>query len=169
MLRFLRICFGTLVRLFCSRQGLLLENLALRQQVSVLKRRHPRPRLDVLDRLFWLLVRRFWSEWKQALLVVTPETVVRWHRAGFRWYWALISKVRKPIGRTQISKEVRDLIFQMMAENPTSGARRIHGELPLGSPVGPYEVRLTTAPGEQGCKATCQIGQFFAVYGCINF
>ena len=46
----------------------------------------------MLDRLFWLLVRRFWSEWKQALLVVTPETVVRWHRAGFRWYWALISK-----------------------------------------------------------------------------
>jgi putative transposase len=95
----------------------------------VLKRRHPRPRLDVLDRLFWLLVRRFWSEWKQALLVVTPETVVRWHRAGFRWYWALISKVRKPIGRTQISKQVRDLIFQMVAENPSWGAPRIHGEL----------------------------------------
>jgi putative transposase len=114
---------------FCSRQDLLLENLALRQQVSVLKRRHPRPRLDVLDRLFWLLVRRFWSQWKQALLVVTPETVVRWHRAGFRWYWALISKVRKPIGRTQISKEVRDLIFQMVAENPSWGAPRIHGEL----------------------------------------
>ena len=95
----------------------------------MLKRRHPRPRLDVLDRLFWLLVRRFWSEWKQALLVVTPETVVRWHRAGFRWYWALISKVRKPIGRTQIAKEVRDLIFQMVAENPSWGAPRIHGEL----------------------------------------
>ena len=101
----------------------------LRQQVSVLKRRHPRPRLAVLDRLFWLLVRRFWSQWKQALLVVTPETVVRWHRAGFRWYWALISKVRKPIGRTPISKEARDLIFQMVAENPSWGAPRIHGEL----------------------------------------
>ena len=83
----------------------------------------------MLDRLFWLLVRRFWSQWKQALLVVTPETVVRWHRAGFRWYWALISKVRKPIGRTQISKEARDLIFQMVAENPSWGAPRIHGEL----------------------------------------
>jgi hypothetical protein len=83
----------------------------------------------VLDRLFWLLVRRFWSEWKQALLVVTPETVARWHRAGFRWYWMLISKVRKPIGRTQIVKEARDLIFQMVAENSSSGAPRIHGEL----------------------------------------
>jgi putative transposase len=61
--------------------------------------------------------------------VVTPETVVRWHRAGFRWYWALISKVRKPIGRTQISKQARDLIFQMVAENPSWGAPRIHGEL----------------------------------------
>ena len=79
--------------------------------------------------LFWLLVRRFWSEWKQALLVVRPETVVRWHRAGFRWHWALISKVKKPIGRAQISKEVRDLIFQMVAENPSWGAPRIHREL----------------------------------------
>ena len=95
----------------------------------MLKRRHPRPRLELLDRLFWLFLRRFWSGWKQALLVVTPETVVRWHRAGFRWYWMLISKVRKPLGRTPISQEVRDLIFQMVAENPTWGAPRIHGEL----------------------------------------
>jgi hypothetical protein len=95
----------------------------------VLKRRHPRPKLDLSDKLFWLLVRRCWSGWKQALLVVTPETVVRWHRAGFRWYWRMISKTRKPIGRRQTPKEVRDLIFQMMAENPSWGAPRIHGEL----------------------------------------
>ena len=101
----------------------------MRQQLSVLKRRHPRPGLDVLDRLFWLLLRRFWFGWKQALFVVTPETVVRWHRAGFRWYWMVKSKVRKPLGRRPISQEVRDLIFQMVAENPTWGAPRIHGEL----------------------------------------
>lgn len=107
MFRFLVLCFGTLVGLFCSRQSLLLENLALRQQLSVLKRRQPRPRLDLSDRLFWLLVRRYWSGWKQALRIVTPQTVVRWHRAGFRWYCKLISKVWKP----------------------TWGAPRIHGEL----------------------------------------
>jgi len=129
MFCFLGVCFGTLVRLFCSHHGLLLENLALRQQLVVLKRRHPRPRLNLFDRLFWLLARRCWSGWKHALLVVTPETVVRWHYAGFRWYWRMISKVRKPIGRRQIAKEVRDLIFQMVAENPNWEAPCIHGEL----------------------------------------
>src|SRR5215831_20717513 len=127
MFRFLTLCFETLVRLFWSRHSLLLENPALRQQLVVLKRRHPRPKLDLFDKLFWLVVRRCWSGWKQALLVVTPETVVRWQRAGFCWYWRVISKVRKPVGRRPTSKEVRDLIFQMMAENPRWGAPRIHG------------------------------------------
>jgi hypothetical protein len=72
---------------------------------------------------------QFWSTWKQALIVVTPETVVRWHRAGFRFYWRLISRVRRPAGRRRISKEVRDLIYRMVAENPSWGAPRIHGEL----------------------------------------
>ncbi|HET6176790.1 MAG TPA: integrase core domain-containing protein, partial [Candidatus Sulfotelmatobacter sp.] len=110
-------------------RSLLLENLALRQQLAVLTRRHPRPKLSPLDKLFWVLARRFWSAWKQALLVVTPETVVRWHRAGFRLYWSLISKVRRQVGRKTLSKEVRDLIFQMVAENSSWGAPRIHGEL----------------------------------------
>ena len=127
MFCFFRLCFGTLVRLLWSRHSLLLENLVLRQQLVVLKHRHPRPKLDLFDKLFWLLVRRCWSGWKQALLVVTPETVVRWHRAGFRWYWTVISQVRKPVGRKPASKEVRDLIVQMMAESPSWGAPRIHG------------------------------------------
>jgi putative transposase len=63
------------------------------------------------------------------LLVVTPETVVRWHRAGFRFYWRMISRSRKPAGRRRVSKEVQDLIFRMVEENPTWGAPRIHGEL----------------------------------------
>jgi hypothetical protein len=61
-----------------------MENLALRQQLSVLKRWHPRPKLMPADRLFWLLARRRWSGWKGALTLVSPETMVRWHRAGFR-------------------------------------------------------------------------------------
>ena len=62
-------------------------------------------------------------------MLVNPETVVRWYRAGFRLYWSFISKARKQVGRKRLSKEVRDLIFRMVAENPTWGALRIHGEL----------------------------------------
>jgi putative transposase len=129
MFGFFRFWFDAVVRVFRSRQSLLLENLALRQQLTVLKRRHPRPQLTPLDKLFWVFARKFWSAWKQSLLVVTPETVVRWHRSGFRLYWSLISGVRKQVGRRRLTKEVRDLIFQMVAENPTWGAPRIHGEL----------------------------------------
>jgi len=129
MFQFICLCLGTLVRLLRARGSLLLENLALRQQLAVLKRRHPRPRLDLLDKLFWVAVRRFWSGWQQSLIVVTPGTVVRWHRAGFRLYWKLISKVRRPVGRRQTSKEIQEWIFRMVVENATWGAPRIHGEL----------------------------------------
>src|ERR1700736_630195 len=99
-----------------------LENLTLRQQLAVLKRKHPRPRLP-LDKLFWVLVRRLWSQWKEALFLVQPETVVRWHRAGFKLYWAMLCKVRKRVGGgRRISKPICDLIFQMVAENPSWGA-----------------------------------------------
>ncbi|PYU21396.1 MAG: integrase [Acidobacteria bacterium] len=120
---------GVIFRLFRSRRRLLLENLALRQQLAALKRTHPRPRLVAFDKLFWVLARRLWSGWKQALLIVTPETVVRWHRSGFALYWRAISKARRLLGRKRISKEVRELIFRMVVENPRWGAPRIHGEL----------------------------------------
>jgi putative transposase len=124
-----RLLIGKILRLFRAHRSLLIENLALRQQLAALKRRRRRPRLTLIDKLFWVLARRFWSGWKQALIVVTPETVAQWHRAGFRVYWKLISKVRRPIGRRQTPKEVRELIFRMVVENPTWGAPRIHGEL----------------------------------------
>src|SRR5258705_12790048 len=129
MFRLIGLCLGTLVRLLRARRSLLLENLALRQQLAVLKRRRPRPRLDLLDKLFWVAVRRLWSGWQPSLIAVTPETVVRWHRGGFRLYWKLISKARRPVGRRQTSKEVQELIFRMVVENPKWGAPRIHGEL----------------------------------------
>jgi hypothetical protein len=89
MFEFLRLWFGVLLRNFRTRRSLMLENLALRQQLTVLKRRHPKPRLGPFDKLFWVVARRFWPKWKDALLLVSPETVVRWHRAGFRLYWAI--------------------------------------------------------------------------------
>jgi hypothetical protein len=85
--------------------------------------------LNCLDKLVWGTGRRIWSEWKNSLIVVTPETVVGWHRASFRLYWLLISKARKPAGRKILAKQLRELIFRVVAENPTWGAPRIHGEL----------------------------------------
>lgn len=129
MLGLLRLWVGVLVRLFRSHRSLLIENLALRQQLAVFKRQNSRPGLTIADKLFWLLLRRFWCSWKNTLIVVSPNTVVRWHRAGFRLYWRLISRVRKPVGRRPVTEEIRELIFQMVAENPTWRAPRIHGEL----------------------------------------
>src|SRR5437879_62367 len=107
-----RIMVGPLTRCLQSHRSLLLENLALRQQLAVLKRKHPRPRMGAVDKIFWVFARRFWSAWRQSLVFVNPETVVRWHRAGFRLYWSLISKARKQVGRKKLSKEVRELIFR---------------------------------------------------------
>ena len=136
-----RLWFGAVLCIFRHHRSLMLENLALRQQLVILKRAHPRPRLGPLDKLFWVLARRFWSPWKDALFLVLPETVVRWHQAGFRLYWAMLCKVRKPSGGgRRISKQIRELIFQMVAENPTWGAPRIHGELRM---LG-FEVSETT-------------------------
>ncbi len=72
---------------FCSRVEIALEVLALRQQVAVLKRKRPRPVLSRLDRFFWIVLRHVWPKWTAALAIVKPETVVGWHRAGFRLYW----------------------------------------------------------------------------------
>ena len=129
MFRFAGLCFEMLVRLFRERRNLLLENLALRQQLVALKRRHPRPSLGLFDKLFWVVALRVWSAWKQSLILVTPETVVRWHRSGFRLYWRLMSRVRRPVGRKRTPTEVRELIFRMVVANPTGGAPRIPGEL----------------------------------------
>jgi DDE family transposase len=104
MFDLLRLCFGLLVRLFHSRESLPIENLVLRQQLAVFKRRHSRPRLAAMDKLFWVALRRFWSSWKKALIVVTPDTVVRWHRAGFQLYWRLLSRAQKQLGRRPVRR-----------------------------------------------------------------
>ena len=129
MLRLLRLLSTLLTRFFRSRRDLLLENLALRQQLAVLRRKPPQPRFAASDRLFWVMLRRLWCGWKQPLILVQPETVVRWHRAGFKAYWSWLSRRRTRVGRRCVSKELPDLIFRMVAENPSWGAPRIHGEL----------------------------------------
>jgi transposase InsO family protein len=112
---------------FRSRHALGLELVAFRHQLVVLKRQNPRPRLSRWDRLFWMTLRRLWPKWSSVLLIVKPETVVRWHRAGFRWYWRFLSRHRP--GRPKITSKLQKLIRSMATENPTWGAPRVHGEL----------------------------------------
>jgi transposase InsO family protein len=112
---------------FRSRSDTALEILALRQQLTVFKRKRPRPQLNRLDRFFWTTLRRFWSRWANALLIVQPATVVGWHRAGFRLYWRWRSRPRG--GRPKITEEIRGLIRRLAEENPHWGAPKIHGEL----------------------------------------
>ena len=129
MIVWLRHFLGWLRSVFCAREDLILENLALRQQLLALHAQRPRRRLNHSHKLFWVVLRRLWARWKEPLILVTPRTVVGWHRAGFRLYWKWLSRARSRGGRKPVSKEIRALIFRMVAENPTWGAPRIHGEL----------------------------------------
>jgi hypothetical protein len=103
---------------FRSRHNLGLEILALRQQLGVLHRKHPRPHLRAWDRVFWILLRRLWLDWSSALVIVKPETVVSWHRVGFRLFWRIRSHGKNP-GRPKINAEIRAAIRQMVEENAT--------------------------------------------------
>lgn len=126
MLKWLGIIVRTLWSVLHTHRVLATENLVLRQQLAVLKQRHPRPRLTDADRLFWVALSATWSDWREALHIVQPETVVRWHRQGFRYYWRWKSRHR---GRPKVDPQVRDLIRRMCRANPLWGAPRIHGEL----------------------------------------
>ena len=114
-----------LVAAFRVRSDLVIEVMALRQQLATLKYERPRPKLSHWDRLFWTSLRRLWPSWKTALLIVKPETVVRWHRAGFRLYW---KRKSRPRGRPRVEADIRQLIVQMATENSWR-APRIHAEL----------------------------------------
>ena len=107
---------------------LVLQNVALRQQLIVLKRGCNKPAIRNRDRLFWMLFSRLWSNWKDSLIIVKPQTVVAWHRKGFKLFWRYKSRSRSP-GRPPVSKEIRNLVCRMANANPLWGAPRIHGEL----------------------------------------
>ena len=130
MLRIVWIALGALPSAFRSRRDLLLEVLALRQQLAAFKARSKRPRIGPADRAFWVVLRRLWARWADALAIVKPETVVRWHRASFRLYWNWISRRGSRRGRPRVDADVRDLIRQMACENGW-GAPRIQGELTM--------------------------------------
>ncbi|HUE12926.1 MAG TPA: integrase core domain-containing protein [Planctomycetaceae bacterium] len=143
-----------LLRACASARGrLLAENLALRHQLAVYRRTVRRPRLRQRDRILWAWLSRLWRDWPTALVVVQPETVVRWHQQGFRLYWRWKSRSAKT-GRPNVERTVQELIRRMCRENPLWGAPRIQAELRLldhdvaESTVGRYMIRPRKPPSQ---------------------
>jgi len=134
-----------------SKARLAIENLALRQQLAVCRQSVKRPKLRALDRVFWACLSRLWSDWRHALVIVQPETVIKWHRMGFKLYWRWKSRAGK-VGRPCIPHEICALIRRMSRENPIWGAPRILSELRLlgydvaESTVAKYMARLRKSP-----------------------
>ena len=127
MVRFGLIFAATLRSAIRTRHDLVLENLALRHQLELLTRGDRRPRFRPVDRLLWVGLRRCWAAWRDALVLVRPATVIRWHREGFRRYWWHRSRPRP--GRPRLTATIGTLIRHMARANPLWGAPRIHGEL----------------------------------------
>jgi putative transposase len=132
-------------RLLCSgHRAVALENVALRQQLWILRGTVGRPHLRTSDRLFWVLLAKAWRDWRTALIVVQPDTVVRWHRQWLRRRWTKRSTRTRP-GRPSTTAAIRTLVDQMTEANPLWGAPRIHGELG----------KLGIAVSEGPCRDSC--------------
>src|SRR3989441_8222400 len=124
LLRLLR-----LLPLLCgAHRHVALENLALRHQLAVYKKTVTRPKVRRSDRLFWVALSRVWAGWRQALIIVSPNTVLRWQRRRFYEHWTKLS-ARPIAGRPPVNAEIKALVKRMAAANPLWGAPRIHGEL----------------------------------------
>jgi putative transposase len=123
------VVFLRTIGLLCSgHHAVALENVALRQQLAALKRSVKRPQLRTRDRAFWILLASVWRNWRRALVIVQPDTVVRWHREWLRRRWTARSQPSRP-GRPSTAGNLATLVAKMSAANPLWGAPRIHGEL----------------------------------------
>jgi transposase InsO family protein len=128
MLNAIMLVIRFVLLIFAGQKQVALENAVLRQQLAVFKRNVKRAQLNAEDRLFWIALRMIWPDWKSALVIVRPETVIGWHRERFKRYWRKLSQAKEP-GRPRVSSEIRKLVKAMATGNPTWGAPRIHGEL----------------------------------------
>lgn len=133
------IIYRVLIRFFCflikgiqtickSKEELIIENLALRQQLSTYQTKKTKPKLTNLDRSFWIALRQSWNKCFDSLVIVKPETVIDWQNRRFKKHWIKISTIDKRSGRKRVKKEIRDLIYRMTGENHW-GASRIYSEL----------------------------------------
>jgi len=128
MLAALVVLLRFLALICCGHRAVAFENLALRQQLAVFRRTVKRSQLRHRDRLFWMLLAKTWRDWRTALVVVHPDTVVRWHRQWLRRRWTRLSARGLP-GRPSTNAAIRTLVMKIAAANPLWGAPRIHGEL----------------------------------------
>jgi transposase InsO family protein len=146
MLEVVAFLLATVRALLRSHRDLVVENLLLRHQLAVLTRpTRKRPRLRGRDKALWLLARRYCADWRRHLMVVRPETVIRWHRQGWRLLWRWRSRTR--LGRPRLSAEIQELIRRMCRDNPLWGAERIRGELlKLGIAVSNRSIRRYRRP-----------------------
>jgi transposase InsO family protein len=156
-----------------SHADLVVEILALRHQLAVFRRQAPvRLRLRRIDRAVWVVLSRAWSGWRQAVQIVSPDTVVRWHRRGFALYWRWKSRPRGP-GRPAIDADIRRLIRDMHTANALWGAPRVHGELrKLGieisqATVAKYVGRQPRTPASQTWRAF--LSTHFAQFASVDF
>jgi hypothetical protein len=153
MLELLIVVVRALTLALRGHRELVLENLALRQQLAAFHRT-TRCRLKARDRFFWMVLARSWQDWRTALMVVQPDTVVRWHRDWLRRRWTRRSQQR-PHGRPGIDQQIRTLVHEMATANPLWGAPRIHGELrTLGVPVSERTVSRLLKPNTRPSPQT---------------
>ena len=184
MLRILREIFGFQLWLlgvvFKDEDALYIQLYAMRQQLAIYHRTRPRPRLTDPERAFWVVLRERWPAWREALIIVKPETVVSWHRKAYRFYWRRISSTKNP-GRPRIPVEVRELIRKLATENPWSPLRvlkELHKlDILVGlSTVKRYFPRRPSTPGQRQSWRTflsnlveCLAGMDFFVVPTATF
>jgi len=152
-----KLIFELFRLIFRSQQDIILENLALRQQLAVQQRSMKRPKIKNTDRIFWVWLTKIWDDWKSALIIVKPETVVGWHRKGFKLYWKWKSR---RVGRPTIDWELIKLIRNLQKENLTWTAQRIQGELAMlgydicDNTVAKYMLKVKGDNSKQQCWMT---------------
>ncbi len=126
LLNFAMPLLSCVLAFFRSRKEQAIVELVLRQQLAIYAQTRSKPRLTPLDRAFWVALSRFWPRWKDALVIVKPDTVIRWHRKGFHLDWRALSKPGP--GRPPLSEQVQALIRRLASENGWR-ARKIQAEL----------------------------------------
>jgi putative transposase len=152
-MRWITLLLALINTLLTDRSRLALENVALRQQITVLKRSVKRAKINDSDRVFWILMRRLLDSWRDTLLIVKPETVIKWHRKGWKYFWHRKSRRGSP-GRPKIDPEVIELIRRMSRDNVLWGAPHIRSELALlghhvaESTVAKYMIRQPRQPSQ---------------------
>ena len=155
MLNAILSLFRMILLLLGGYEQIALENLALREQLAIFQRSVRHPKIRPTDRLFWVCLRKAWREWRSALVIVRPETVLDWQRKRFRRYWSRLSQHKNP-GRPRTHADIRKLVKTMAEANVGWGAPRIHGELlKLGIEVSERTVsrlmpKRSTAPSQTG-------------------